>query len=62
MSNIDRTSPTPSDIVGRFDHHVQVFKARLPETLEEFWLQTVLEDRAESAVPPPALRWTPRNV
>lgn len=48
MSNNNQTT-----IIARFDDHVQAWRNR--ET-EKFWLQTVMEDRAESAQLPAHLR------
>ncbi len=36
----------------QFDGHVQAWKAA---KIEEFWLQAVSDDRAETALPPPEL-------
>jgi hypothetical protein len=45
MSNIARHTPT----VDRFEPGIQV---RNPETLEEFWMMVILDDRADTALPP----------
>jgi hypothetical protein len=43
--------------VNRFDSHVQAWRVR---EIEKFWLQAVLDDRVEAAVPPQNL-WTPSH-
>lgn len=43
-------------IIARFDAHVQAYLAWRNRETEAYWLQTVMEDRAESAAPPVHLR------
>jgi len=45
-------------IVGRFgsDHNAHLVTRE--RAVEEWWMDRILEDRSETAVPPPALRLT----
>ncbi len=49
MSDRKQNEPLIDATPARF---VAGTQARNPETLEEFWMQMVLEDRADCAVPP----------
>jgi hypothetical protein len=48
MFNVNR-QPQNNVRVSRFDSHVQAWRAR---EIEKFWLQAILDDRVETAVPP----------
>jgi hypothetical protein len=45
MNDIDRHTPN----VVRFEPDAQAIQARNRQTLKNYWLQMVMEDRAESA-------------